>query len=372
QAHQERVQTHQERVAAADREHQERLARTTEHDASERRVTELFTSAVEHLGNDKAAVRLGGLYALERLAVEHPEHRQAIVDVVCAYLRMPYPGQDEPGPAGMEVKHEESVRQAAQQVLLRHLRSDAPSHWPGVRVDLAGARLRGFDASGCHFGEVLFHHAVFVHDAHFDGAVFDQVSRWSGTRFGGRAVFADAEWKAPVVFDEPHFGGEVVFDRARFDREMTFRSASPVEQPVSFRRATFGQAAVFDRMEFARPISFSRATFERTVSFEHTRMRADASFRGVSFNDDAMFRWASFHGCAEFESARFAGDAAFGRATFLEQVIFGPHPMGGLVRFRDCRIAGEAPRIWPAGWREKPVDDTWRTLVPDQLGDSPG
>lgn len=37
----------------------------TEENARERRITELYTKAVEQLGSDKAPVRLGGLYALE-------------------------------------------------------------------------------------------------------------------------------------------------------------------------------------------------------------------------------------------------------------------------------------------------------------------
>src|SRR6266496_3191163 len=39
---------------------------STEHDATERRITELYTKAVDQLGSEQAAVRLGGLYALER------------------------------------------------------------------------------------------------------------------------------------------------------------------------------------------------------------------------------------------------------------------------------------------------------------------
>jgi hypothetical protein len=41
-------------------------------------------------GSDKAPVRLAGLYALERLAQNNEYQRQTIVNVVCAYLRMPY------------------------------------------------------------------------------------------------------------------------------------------------------------------------------------------------------------------------------------------------------------------------------------------
>ena len=70
--------------------HQEIATVLTDLDATERRITELYTKAVEQLGSDKAPVRLGGLYALERLAQDNREHRQTIVNVICAYLRMPF------------------------------------------------------------------------------------------------------------------------------------------------------------------------------------------------------------------------------------------------------------------------------------------
>ncbi|MFC7713131.1 hypothetical protein [Nonomuraea recticatena] len=79
--------------------HTEVVADAAKHDATERRVTELYTKAVEQLGHDKAAVRLGGLHALERLAQDTPVLRQTIVDVICAYLRMPFapPREDSRG-----------------------------------------------------------------------------------------------------------------------------------------------------------------------------------------------------------------------------------------------------------------------------------
>jgi len=61
-----------------------------ERDAIEWRITDLYGKAVDQLGSDKAPVQLGGLYALERLAQDNPSHRKTVVDVICAYLRMPY------------------------------------------------------------------------------------------------------------------------------------------------------------------------------------------------------------------------------------------------------------------------------------------
>src|SRR4051794_12578663 len=53
-------------------------------------VTETYTRAVEQLGHDEAPVRLGALHSLERLAQDNPSRRQTVVDVLCAYLRLPY------------------------------------------------------------------------------------------------------------------------------------------------------------------------------------------------------------------------------------------------------------------------------------------
>lgn len=43
------------------------MARATDHDAAQRRLSELYLKAVEQLGAPQAAVRHGGLYALGRI-----------------------------------------------------------------------------------------------------------------------------------------------------------------------------------------------------------------------------------------------------------------------------------------------------------------
>jgi hypothetical protein len=154
----------------------------TERDATERRITELYTKAADQLGSDKAPVRLAGLYALERLAHSNVEHRQTIVNVICAYLRMPYtpppPSASargasfrSPGPARRRqartlsarplhamptsqgarqesAQQEQQVRLTAQDILLRNLRVTAQRRrrwrhrtppapaWPGIQLNL--------------------------------------------------------------------------------------------------------------------------------------------------------------------------------------------------------------------------------------------
>jgi uncharacterized protein YjbI with pentapeptide repeats len=53
----------------------------------EGQITERFTRAVEHIGNDKLDVRLGGIYALERIAKNSEADRGAIMEILTAYIR---------------------------------------------------------------------------------------------------------------------------------------------------------------------------------------------------------------------------------------------------------------------------------------------
>lgn len=91
-----------------------------DHDATQRRITDMYGKAADQLGADKAPVRLAGLYALERLAQEHPLQRQTIVNLLCAYLRMPF----------TEGEEELQVRKAAQRILTLHLRAAAGAVLP--------------------------------------------------------------------------------------------------------------------------------------------------------------------------------------------------------------------------------------------------
>jgi hypothetical protein len=53
----------------------------------ERRITESFTKAVDQLGNEELPVRLGGIYALERLSQESEFHYWPIMEILTGFVR---------------------------------------------------------------------------------------------------------------------------------------------------------------------------------------------------------------------------------------------------------------------------------------------
>jgi hypothetical protein len=205
-------------------------------------VTDRYTRAVEQLGHEKAPVRLGALYSLEHLAQDNPQYRQTVVDVVCAYLRMPYtpPAQPEPGAepeqelaprvidlgraphsasGGDPAREELQVRQTAQRLLADHLRCPrgpsgqeaqllppAPQDpfWPGISLDLTGATL-------VDFGFAL----VSVTQARFVGATFQGSAAFVGATFQGGAAFDKATFQGDAGFDKATFQGNAGFDKAQ-------------------------------------------------------------------------------------------------------------------------------------------------------------
>ena len=207
------------------------------------------------LGSDKAPVRLGGLYALERLAQDNPAHRQTIVNVICAYLCMPFSpaapaSKSEPGTTqALEVpaaeveastlalgdteigrwQQERQVRLTAQRILAEHLRDDRaqdqrstepPSQrfWPDIRLDLAGATLIDFIFDGGVTADARFDGATFSGTARFDRATFTftGTARFDGASFTGSAGFDGATFSGDAQFDGATFNGSARFDGATF------------------------------------------------------------------------------------------------------------------------------------------------------------
>lgn len=110
----------------------------------EGQITDRFSRAIEHLGtNDKLEVRLGGIYALERIANDSSKEHGAIVEILVAYARR-HAGR----PAGRDPT---SVADGAAELL--PLRVRAPDVQAAVTV-LGRRRSTGDDASALHLAEV--------------------------------------------------------------------------------------------------------------------------------------------------------------------------------------------------------------------------
>jgi hypothetical protein len=147
----------------------------------EGQITERYTRAIDQLGHSQLDVRLGGIYALERIARDSPADRSTIGEVLTAFVRghAPWPPRldDQPATsAPINEVPELQVRapdvQASLTVLGRG--SFARREGRGDRLDLSGVDLRRANLGGAHLVGALLRAAnlewAFLGGAHLEEA----------------------------------------------------------------------------------------------------------------------------------------------------------------------------------------------------------
>jgi hypothetical protein len=155
------------------RKSQEQTQRLTE----QGQITDRFTRAIDQLGkvdennNKLFEIRIGGIYALQRIARESEKDYGPIMEILTAYVRehAPWPPKEEVE----EGKPPEADIQAILTVIGR--RERYPGHRESVRLDLQGTNLRRSSAlSEAHLAGAYFMGAnlsnVVLNGANLSGA----------------------------------------------------------------------------------------------------------------------------------------------------------------------------------------------------------
>jgi uncharacterized protein YjbI with pentapeptide repeats len=200
--------------------------------------------------------------------------------------------------AGVRGGDEAEVRATAQKILKAHLQpDDGKRFWPGIRLDLHGARLEDFSLYDCEVSDVDFRNAEFVGKAEFAAVDFKGSVEFTGAIFRGPATFGAAKFKEYADFDKTEFCDRGEFENARFDGadfyDSTFRKEfvaikvkvdgqlnfrdSEFFGPAYFRGAQFGTAAVLDNCVFHDFVQFMHAKAQK-VKMNAARLEAYVDF----------------------------------------------------------------------------------------------
>ncbi|WP_181923992.1 pentapeptide repeat-containing protein [Streptomyces inhibens] len=137
-------------------------------------ITERFTSAVGQLGDDQLAVRLGGIYALERIAHESPKDQGIIMNVLAGFLREnskapKMPSKESSAPKTPEARTAmpqplHTVPTDIEAAALVLGRRDVANDPPGFELNLTSVDLRGAQLEGVNFSK------AWIMGADFSGA----------------------------------------------------------------------------------------------------------------------------------------------------------------------------------------------------------
>jgi uncharacterized protein YjbI with pentapeptide repeats len=306
----------------------QRVAETSSVHERTRVLNERFTAIAAQLGEDQAAVRLAGVHAMAGLADDWEENRQTCIDVLCAYLRMPYeadPGEEAPATERLAFRADREVRHTAIRVITAHLREGAAVSWQGL----------DFDFTGVVFDGGSFYRAVFSGGkVSFEGAMFRD----------GRVSFADAMFS----------GAFVSFQAAEFSTSVSFVGASFYSGTVNFYSAVFSGGLVnFGSAKFAGgQVTFHTALFRggevsfdcdfcgSELNFYFTRFSGgQVDFMGAVLSSGSLsFNYATFSaGKLDFSFADFSGASVrFTDAKFL----------GGIVDFSEATLSHPPQFPW--------------------------
>ena len=354
-----------------------------------------YATAIEQLADEKAPIRLGGVYTLVKLVdewladektlpneEERREEGQAIINSLCAYIRSPFDlasktivlSQDQipenyEGGVQQFVKDQARFREE-KELRLTILDAIKTRLNDGIITEEDGNKklLKGpwsdFDYD---FSNTIFFYSIdfrnsyfnassnfiqttFIQRTDFREASFTKGADFSGAEFTGYAKFTGAE------FTEANFSG-AEFTGAKFTKgtdfywSVDFSEAKLTEADffeaeftgyAKFTGAKFTEAAFtgakFTGAKFTEA-DFTGAKFTQNADFTWTEFTGYANFTGAEFTQNANFTGAKFTG-AEFTWTEFTGYADFSETTFQSKPIFTLDNLDNKARF-SCKAAPE-------------------------------
>lgn len=255
-----------------------------------------YARAIEHIGHEKSAVRLGGIYTLislidEWLAdknIEDPEDRrkegQIVIDSLCAYIRSPFhladkrdilesdtPPDNYDGNFTSdreEFLEESNIRKSIFREINKRLT---------VEIDESNINKRNasgtwseftFDFFAAPFFYILQYY-TYVNSS-FQAARFYGKAFFDNSHFFGTTDFTDAIFYGPAEFNNTFFIGKTSFQWVNFHGPTSFLSV-------------FTEEVTFENAEFINSIKFAPSLFEGPVSFKEVKFSQEPDFAGCEY-----------------------------------------------------------------------------------------
>lgn len=311
-----------------------------------------YAKAIEQLADEKAAIRLGGIYTLVGLVDEwladksikdeddRRKEGQVIINNLCAYIRSPFPLADKID----EYKAHEEIEERKEKDSRHELSEYESEHFKTVLeyLTIPNEYKKPED--------ITTDYAKFHEEQDVRRTIFDEIHKrsskisknergkvvkttsgpWSAFEFDfsrapifyslndlkiEKGNFSNAKLYADASFTGSDFVSDANFSNATFSNNAYFNK-------VAFSKATFISRAEFNHVKFTWA-NFDNVTFAGDAEFDAVEFTQYASFSKATFDNPARFRYlAEFIGNVNFSEAVFTSEADFTRATFIQKVDF--------------------------------------------------
>ena len=321
-----------------------------------------YAKAIEQLADEKAPIRLGGVYTLAKLVdewladektlpseEERHQEGQIIIDSLCAYIRSSFPlaeRHDEltlsyeeyqqnrqgnqdlrssqaiplPKPKNTKQSREEFIRDKSlfqeEQEVRKKILSEIKNRLNGGTTKNKDGRDEIKPGTWSYF-EYDFSNAVFFYDVKFNKVNFSgKKTSFSATKFIRKANFSGA------TFHETHKATNFSGTTFHETHKVTNFSGAHFHKEADFSETIFSNQVHFFDVEFIEGTNFFKATFTKSAFFSKTKFMRSAYFFLANFIEGATFSEVIFNGTAYFHGATFNRGAYFFMANFQFEPIF--------------------------------------------------
>ena len=342
----ENLRAHQENMLIQQKEQFE--ANSFKERKAERR--ERYTKAIEQLGDEKAPVRMGGVYTLvglvdewlEEKSIEKYEDRlkegQVIINNLCAYIRSPFTlatrynelDKDNPTSDGVykdnrqevytdkaEFKAEADVRLGIIKEIHNRLQGpeiNTPGAWSDFEYDFSGS--------------------IFFYSVDLTNSYYTKYVNFSGATYQGRANFRGSTYQGEANFSDSIYQGEANFTDSTYQALTDFR-CSTYQALADFRRSTYQALADFSDSTYQALADFSDSTYQALADFRRSTYKSWANFSDSTYQGWANFSDSTYQGWANFSDSTYKSWANFRRSTYQGWANFSDSTYQGWADFND-------------------------------------
>ena len=370
----ENLRAHQENMLIQQKEQFE--ANSFKERKAERR--ERYTKAVEQLGDEKAPIRMGGVYTLVGLVDEWLEEKslsdderfkegQVIINNLCAYIRSPFTlashydelSQANPASEGIykdkeqEFYADKATLDSEADVRLGIIKEihdriqgsdkNTPGAWSDFEYDFSGSTFfYPIDLTNSYYAKPInFSGSTYKSGADFRGSTYQGWASFSRSTYKSGAYFADSTYQALADFTNSTYQGWADFRRSTYQGWASF-SRSTYKSWANFRRSTYQGWANFTDSTYKSWADFRRSTYKSWANFRRSTYKSGADFTDSTYKSGANFSRSTYKSGANFTDSTYKSWANFTDSTYKSWANFTDSTYKGEANFSDSTYKGEA------------------------------
>ena len=365
---------------------------------------ERYTKAVEQLGDEKAPIRMGGVYTLVGLVDEWIEEKslsdderfkegQVIINNLCAYIRSPFIlascydelSQDSPTPEGIyKDKKEEfyidkaildseaDVRLSIINQIHKNIQWIPKNSTEKFSIDNKFNENKIYKGSWSIF-EYNFSGSVFFYDINFSKSYWEnkldvsnskfllnpkekensKISYFSESIYNQAAYFRNCLHKRGVEFNNSVYKGEVDFGESSYDGYAAFND-STYYKPANLDFSVYNHGFLANHSTYYNSVYFHDSIYKNITAFNNSKYYKEANFSNSIYLKTSSFTHSTYEAKSEFhdsiyyepvtfgEHTTYNGKVDFSNSIYHSEVLIGASLYKALADFRNSMYIDKA------------------------------